>query len=177
MAERVAAAATAGPGTAAAVCFARGAALAFLVLVLAQLPAWAQLESGRGTPREAQAMVARAIALYDAQGLAAFRQITLVPRPGFRAGDLYVVVIDRLGFIAANSLDPRTVGFNALNARDREGTYYVREMMRRATAGGVWVDYIVRDPVLGHPPPKSTWVVRHDNFLFACGIYAGELGV
>jgi len=69
------------------------------------------------------------------------------------------------------------VGQSAINARDPEGKFYVREMLERASETGVWVDYVFNDPILGFPVPKSSWVVLHDGFLFACGIYAGELGV
>ena len=134
------------------------------------------LQAGeRGTAYQAQDLVKRAIELYDSQGMRAFYTITR--DPSFVEHDLYVFVIDRIGSIAAHGINPRMVGANALNARDPEGVWYVREMLERATPAGVWVDYISLDPLLGERAPKSTWVVRHDGFVFACGIYAGELSI
>ena len=129
----------------------------------------------RGTAHQAQDLVKRAIALYDLQGMRAF--YTISRDPSFVEHDLYVFVIDRIGSIAAHGINPRMVGANALNARDPDGVWYVREMLNRATPDGVWVDYISLDPLLGKPAPKSTWIVRHDGFVFACGIYAGELSI
>jgi cytochrome c len=131
----------------------------------------------RGTPREAQAMVERAVALYDAEGLRAFRTISQEPVPEFRDRDLYLFVIDQAGYMAAHALFPQSVGQSAINAHDAEGKYYVREMLERANPNGVWIDYVFLDPLIGEPAPKSAWVVYHDGFLFACGIYAGELSL
>ncbi len=142
------------------------------VLIFVLLPGVLQADE-RGTAYQAQDLVKRAIELYDSQGIRAF--YTISRDPSFVEHDLYVFVIDRIGSIAAHGSYPSMVGANALNARDPEGVWYVREMLKRATPAGVWVDYISRDPLLGEPAPKSTWAVRHDGFVFACGIYAGEL--
>ena len=140
-------------------------------------PAAAEWPEDRGAAREAMAMVERAIALYDAEGLLAFRKISRDPAPEFFDRDLYVFVIDRVGFMAAHALFPRSVGSSVVHARDAEGKYYVREMLERASEDGVWVDYVFLDPLRGAPAPKSAWVVLHDGFLFVCGVYAGEIGV
>ncbi len=148
----------------------RGLLAALLVLA----PGGIQADE-RGTAREAQELVRRAIDLYDTMGLRAFFVISW--DRSYIHKDLYVFVIDRIGSVAANGLDPRLVGMNALNARDPDGVRYVREMLQRATPDGVWIDYISFDPFAGKPAPKSSWVVRHDGFLFGCGIYAGDISI
>ncbi|MBT5434406.1 MAG: cache domain-containing protein [Alphaproteobacteria bacterium] len=154
-----------------------GVGLACMWLAIAPATAVAQTTIDRGSAREAQAMVDRAIALYDAEGLLAFRTISQEPEPDFRDRDLYVFVFDQAGFMAAHALFPQFVGVNSVNSRDIEGKMYVREMIERASETGVWVDYVFLDPMLGEPAPKSAWVVWHEGFLFACGIYAGEIGI
>ncbi len=144
------------------------------VVLLVLAPGGMQAEE-RGTAREAQELVRRAIELYDILGLRAFFVISR--DRSYIKKDLYVFVIDRIGSVAANGLDPRLVGMNALNARDSNGVRYVREMLQRATPDGVWIDYMSFDPFDGKPAPKSSWVVRHDSFLFGCGIYAGDLSI
>lgn len=102
-----------------------------LTVLLLALPAMAQ---ERGTAREAQAMVERAIALYDAVGMAkALRQITLDPVPEFRDRDLYLFVIDLAGTNAVSAMNPRAVGSNAWWARDSDGKLFVQEMLARAS--------------------------------------------
>ena len=148
-----------------------------LVLVVALgAAAPAAADDLRGTADEAQAMVARAIALYDEAGMAgAFREISREPEPAFRDRDLYVFVLDFTGTNAANAADARLVGQNAWFARDLEGKLFVQEMLARATPEGAWVDYRFPDPLTGRPFDKRSWVVRHDGFVFGCGIYLGEM--
>jgi len=153
------------------------ALLPVLLFVAATVAADAQSLADRGSAREAQEMVERAIALYDDIGLRAFYTISREPDPEFRDRDLYVFVLDGYGYMAAHALFPEGVGQSALMSQDVEGKYYVREMLERASEDGVWVDYVFIDPLLGEPAPKSAWVVWHEGFLFACGIYAGELGI
>jgi len=149
--------------------------LAILMVAGLAVPAAGQ-DGERGTAEEAQAMVARAIELYDEAGLGeTFRRITLTGE--FRDRDLYVFVLDTAGTVAALAGIPEAVGSNALGAVDPNGAFYVQDIVNRATAGGVWVDYIFIDPYTNQPAPKSTWAVLHDNFIFACGIYAGEVGI
>ena len=146
-----------------------------LAVLLLAVPAAAQ---ERGTAREAQDMVARAIALYDEVGMAkALRRITLQPVPEFRDRDLYLFVIDPTGTNAASAMNPRAVGTNAWWARDGDGKLFVQEMLARATPQGVWVDYRFPDPLTGELAAKSSWVVLHDNLVFGCGIYLGEIGI
>lgn len=123
-------------------------------------------------------MVARAIALYDAVGMArALRQITLDPVPDFRDRDLYLFVFDLTGTNAASAVNPRAVGANAYWARDAEGRFFVQEMIARARPQGAWVDYRFPDPLTGDLAAKLSWVVLHDNLVFGCGIYRGEIGL
>ncbi len=153
-------------------------ALVAVVLALVFVTPSGAQDQERGTAEEAQAMVAHAIEVFDEVGMGeTLRRITLAPPPEFNDRDLYVFVLDTSGSVAAHALYPESVGSNGLGAVDARGSYYVREMLNRASPGGVWVDYIFTDPQTGEPAPKSTWVVRHDMFIFACGIYAGELGI
>ncbi len=152
-------------------------AIVGLVATLATQSAAAEFDRERGTAREAQELVTRAIELYDEIGFGALRIISRDDRQSFLHKDLYVFVIDTAGFIAAHAGGAHLVGSNALNARDSNGRYYVREMLSRASVNGTWVDYLYLDPFTGHEVPKSTWVVLHKNFLFACGIYAGDISI
>jgi signal transduction histidine kinase len=107
----------------------------------------------------------------------ALRRITLDPVPGFRDRDLYVFVLDRTGTNAASAANPRAVGTNAYWARDASGKLFVQEFLARASPRGTWVDYRIPDPLTGAVMAKSSWIVLHDNLIFGCGIYLGELGI
>ncbi|MDX1576715.1 MAG: hypothetical protein R3285_11020, partial [Kiloniellales bacterium] len=77
-----------------------------LLLVIAGA---AMAEEGRGTAEEAQALVARAIAAFDAQGAAAFAAMS-PPASEFRDRDLYVFVIGPDNIVLANGQDASRIG-------------------------------------------------------------------
>ena len=92
------------------------------------------------------------------------------PRPIFGDRDLYVFVIDRAGTMAAHALFPEAVGQSAINARDPEGKFYVREMLERASETGVLGRLRVQRPhpglsrpevILGRAPRWLPVCLRH----------------
>ena len=126
----------------------------------------------RGTAKEAQTMVELGILVFENEGAAgAFAEINAGP-PAFRKRDLYLFVVDMDGLVVANSLHPDYVGRDVLDIKDANDTPIVHQMIDRATKRGVWVDYLFEDPLTGEVEPKSSWVVRHDNYIFVCGIYS-----
>lgn len=124
----------------------------------------------RGTPEEAKAMVARAIAAYDAQGEAAFAAMT-PPGSEFRDRDLYVFVIGPDNQTVAHGQDASRIGNDLAQTVDAAGKAFGQEMLDRADEKGIWVDYIWRDPLTNTDVAKTSWVVRHDGYLFGCGVY------
>ncbi|MND06499.1 hypothetical protein D3C83_279170 [compost metagenome] len=44
-------------------------------------------------------------------------------------------------------------------------------MVVTADADGEWVDYVWADPLTGAETPKSSYVVKHDGYIFGSGIY------
>ena len=143
--------------------------LALLVPMLFAAPARA---AERGTAEEAQAMVADAIAAYDTTGAAVlFGRINETPRPEFFDGDLYIFVLDENGLTVAHAAEPARVGSNVTQLTDVDGKAFGTEMLAVATPEGAWVDYKWQDPATGEVEPKASWVVRHDGYIFGCGIY------
>jgi signal transduction histidine kinase len=138
-----------------------------LLLVLAGAAAAAET---RGTPDEAQAMVAKAIAVYDADGTAAFAQMTS-PSTEFRDRDLYLFVVGPDSRTVAHGLDASQVGRDLTQVLDSAGRPFGKEIVEKADQKGVWIDYAWRDPITGKDIQKSSWVVRHDGYIFGCGIY------
>lgn len=146
-------------------------ALCLVALCALVLPgaAWA---GERGTAGEAQAMVAAAVVAYDTSGAAiTFGKINETPRPAFFDRDLYVFVLAEDGMTVAHAADPARVGTNVTTLRDADGKNFGAEMLAVATPEGAWVDYKWTDPETGEVAPKASWVVRHDGYVFGCGIY------
>ena len=60
---------------------------------------------------------------------------------------------------------------DVLALKDADGKLFGRELFDKATQTGTWVDYVYKDPTTGKEEPKSSWVVRHDDYVFGCGVY------
>jgi len=145
-------------------------AVAIVCVFVAMSPLDAQ-DDGRGTAKDAQTMVERAIIVFDDEGAAnAFAEFNAGPPP-FRNRDLYIFVIDGDGLLVANAQHPDLVGQNLMDMKDANGVPLIRRMVGQATENGVWVDYLFEDPLTGQAAPKSSWVVRHGGYVFGCGIY------
>lgn len=127
----------------------------------------------RGTPAEAQAMVARAVALFDKEGAkAAFDRFNNRPGAEFRHADLYIFVMRAQdAVILAHAADRSLVGRASTTLIDAKGRNIGRDILARATAKGAWSDYLWKDPLSGKTLAKSSWVVRHKGRIFGCGVY------
>jgi cytochrome c len=121
------------------------------------------------TPEEAQALVARAIALYREKGIAAFAVISW-PDGGFIDGELYVFVIapDRR-IVAHAELD--RLGIDVGPIVDIDGKPYGRLLVEEATPEGTWLDYKRKNPVTSQIEPKRSWIVKVDGYVFGSGVY------
>ena len=140
-----------------------------LLILLASIPS-ESFSTERGTAIEAQALVARAIEAYKAEGTDAFKRIS-APSTDFRDRDLYVFVIGPDHKTVAHGGDANQVGVDVMGVLDPDGKPFGREFIKQANATGSWVDYIMQDPVSGEVLPKSSWIVLHDGYIFGAGIY------
>ena len=144
-------------------------------LLLLASPAFAEAQTQkRGTPAEAQAMVAKAVALFEEEGLkAAFDRFTNRPGAEFNHLDLYIFVLkDAEGArIVAHAQTRSIIGTNASTLIDPDGLNIGHAILTKAKPEGAWVDYGWKDPLTGKTVPKSSWVVRHKGFIFGCGIH------
>jgi len=121
-------------------------------------------------------MVAKAIALYDAKGKAAFEIMDEGAASGFRQDDLYIFVIGTGpdARVVAHGLDRGRIGAIVAALMDSRGNAYGKALLAGATADGAWVDYSRVNPHSGKEEPKSSWVVLHDGYIFGCGVYLGQ---
>lgn len=142
-----------------------------ILLALALFLPVSAIAQERGTPEEAQAMVADAIAFTREVGVeAAFAEMNS-GESRFRDRDLYVFVVAADGAVVAQVADPGRVGMDARSLRDAADTAYGAMIVDHATPDGVWVEYLREDPITGDITPKASWVVRYDGYVFGCGVY------
>jgi signal transduction histidine kinase len=127
----------------------------------------------RGTPEQAQAMVAKAIALFTDKGEAAFPIMQRGAATGFLKDDLYIFVFSTgpAARVVVQAADQKRVGLAVATLVDSDGKAFGKEMEDRATAEGTWVDYKRTNPATNKEEPKSSWVVLYGGYVFGCGIY------
>lgn len=127
-----------------------------------------------GPEDEAKAMVAKAIALYDEQGDAAFTVFGQGRSTGFLVGDIYIVVESRGpdGKVLAHAANPSLVGVRLDTIADPTGKTFGVIMSAEATDAGGWFDYEWPDPTTGKLGHKKSWAVLHKDLVFIAGFYA-----
>jgi cytochrome c len=150
--------------------FARALSIATTIFLCFMILAGPVDADDRGTEAQAKALVAKAIAAYDAKGKSVFAEMT-APSIAFTQHDLYMFVIGPDHKTVAHGADASQVGRDVLALKDAAGKLFGRELFDKATQNGAWVDYIYKDPATGKEEPKSSWVVRHDDYVFGCGVY------
>ena len=128
----------------------------------------------RGTAEQAQAMVAKAIAYYDGtdaeNAFAAYNK-----RDGeFVDRDLYIFVYGPDRTIVSHGADLGLIGTAVDTLIDINGKPFATAIQDEATEDGVWVNYTWYNPISRELHAKSSWVVRHEGYVFGAGIYLDD---
>lgn len=119
----------------------------------------------------ATAMVKKAIAFYKQQGFEKFIDDLSKPTSDFNRKELYVFVYDMEAVMIAHP-NPTLIGRKLLNAPDAEGKFFRKEIVELAkTKGSGWVDYVYKNPETGKVEPKTTYIEKVEDMIFACGTY------
>lgn len=146
----------------------------FVVALLIGASAVAVAEEARdfGTPKEAEALVARAVAHIKEVGTEkAYRDFTDVAGR-FVDRDLYVVVYDLDGKVLAHGQRAQLVGENLIGLRDPDGKAWIQERVTLArTKTKFWHDYKFPDPITKKTLKKSTYCERLESTAVCVGVY------
>lgn len=145
--------------------------LAFLVLgIVLTVGAHA---GDRGTPAEAKAMLAKAVAHYKAVGRTQALADFTGKKPPFGDRDLYVFCIGPDHLIAANGGYPSFVGMSADVLKDANGRLLGKALWEAGSrAGGGSVEYPLINPVSHKPEPKVGFVEKTGEDVCGVGAYS-----
>ena len=126
----------------------------------------------QGTAKEAQDLVAKAIAYYKAEGKdKAFAAIN-EPKGQFTKKDLYVFVFDFNVVCLAHGANKALVGKNFVELKDSTGKPFAKEIVDGAKSKGKgWVDYNWTNPTTKKIEAKSSYYQKDGDLVFTCGIY------
>ncbi|MCX5827152.1 MAG: cache domain-containing protein [Deltaproteobacteria bacterium] len=127
----------------------------------------------KGTAKEAQDLVAKAIAYYKANGKdKAFAAINEPNGQFTNKKDLYVFVFDFKGFCLAHGANKALIGKNLMELKDTNGKQFMKKIIDGAKSKGKgWEDYTWTNPTTKKIDSKSSYYVKEGDLVFVCGIY------
>lgn len=143
-----------------------------MAMILVALFVFGGVAYAKGTAKEAQAMVEKAIAYFNANGKAAAFAAFDDPKGKFVKDDLYIYVVDMNGVIVSHGANKKLIGQHFIDIKDADGKLFFREIINIAkTKGSGWVDYKWTNPVTKRVEPKSAFVKKNGDYIFCCGVY------
>jgi cytochrome c len=144
-----------------------------MTLIICLLSAGFVYAAEKGTPKEAQDMVKKAIAFYKDNGKdKAFAEINN-PKGQFVKQDLYIFVYDMNGKCVAHGFNKALIGKDLIEMRDSSGVPFVKERIEMVqTKGKGWQDYKYTNPTSKKIESKRAYIEKVDNYVFGCGAYS-----
>ncbi len=115
----------------------------------------------------------------DATAAYGFLDRTFRPIGEWHMGSVYIFVVNTQGAVLFHGASPSLEGRNLYNNRDRNGVYYVQQLIAAAEAGGDFVEYLFDNPdVQGDEvegSPKVSYAVlldlRGERLVIGSGYY------
>jgi cytochrome c len=132
------------------------------------------LAEERATAKEAEALVKKAIAYYQASGkekaLAEFSNTT-GKFTDVKKG-LFIFAYDFNGKCVAQGANPGLVGKDLIGLKDPDGKPVIKDMIEIVKSKGHgWYDYKWSNPATKKMELKSSYVERVDEIMVGCGFY------
>ncbi|TAN41895.1 MAG: histidine kinase [Nitrospirae bacterium] len=126
----------------------------------------------RGTAKEAETLVKKAISFLKANGKAkAFAEFGN-KQGQFVDRDLYIFVYDLNGKCLAHGQNPKMVGNDLIDMKDPDGKLFVKERVEIAkTKGKGWQNYKFTNPLTKKVEEKSAYVEKYEDLIVGSGIY------
>jgi|SRR6266540_2609853 len=126
----------------------------------------------KATPKEAEAMVKKAVAYIKANGKnKAFAEFNN-HKGKFSDKDLYITVCDTTGKCLAHGQNVKLVGKDLIELKDADGKFFFKERIETAkTKGKGWQDYKFTNPITKTIEQKTTYFEKYDDLIVAGGVY------
>ncbi len=126
----------------------------------------------RGSADEAVALVKKTITAMKVEGKDKVYAAINGKDARYIDRDLYVFAYDLDANCLAHGVNVKMVGRNAIETKDTDGKYYIKERMELGRAkDSFWQDYKFPDPITKKIEPKSAYCEKYDANLICVGIY------
>jgi signal transduction histidine kinase len=124
----------------------------------------------RVTPKEAEAMVRKAVVYIKANPRDKAMADITDPKGQFVDRELYLTVYKMDGTALAHGMNAKFVGKNMIEFRDANGKEHIRERLEMAkTKATFWQDFTFINPVNRKIEPKQMYCERTEDMLVVCG--------
>ncbi len=126
----------------------------------------------KGTTKEAQAMVKKAVAFWKENGKdKAFAEFNN-SKGKFVNKDLYVYVLNSKGIAVAHGMNRSLIGKEMSGIKDTDGKVFVKAIVDHAfSKGSGWEDYKWTNPISKKIEGKTAYFEKYDNHVVVCGAY------
>ena len=115
-------------------------------------------------------MVANAIKLYDKIGNKSFESFDSSPE--FHQNDLYMFVFkDSDSVLVSHGANKAMIGKSVDSILDIYGNSIGKMIHDKVTEDGIWIEYLWQDPKDMKTRMKTSWVVKHEGYIFGSGRY------
>lgn len=126
----------------------------------------------RGTAKEAQSMVKKAVAFYKKMGRDKATAEFGNPKGKFIEKDLYISVYDMNGVVVSHPYNRGLIGKNVLALKDPDGKMFIKEFVDKAKADNSgWVSYKYTHPQTKKVESKKAYFEKTDGLIIQVGAY------
>ena len=144
----------------------------WLGLLIIALTAGVAFAQAKGTTKEAQAMLAKAVEFYKANGQAKSFAAFDDPKGKFVDRDLYIYVSDLNAKILSHGANKALIGKTIIDLKDSDGKLFMKELVDKAKAApSGTVDYKWTNPQSKKVEAKQVFFQKVGDVILVCGAY------
>ncbi len=141
-------------------------------LLIVALTAGVAFAQAKGTPKEAQAMLAKAVEFYKANGQAKAFAAFDDTKGKFVDRDLYIYVSDMNAKILSHGANHALIGKTIIDLKDSDGKLFMKELVDKAKASPSGsIDYKWTNPTSKKVEAKTVFYQKVGDVILACGAY------
>jgi cytochrome c len=141
-------------------------------LLIVALTAGFAFGQAKGTPKEAQALLAKAVEFYKANGQAKAFAAFNDAKGKFVDRDLYIYVSDMNAKILAHGTNAALIGKTIIDLKDSDGKAFMKELVDKAKASNSGsIDYKWTNPTTKKVEAKTAFFQKVGDVILVSGAY------
>lgn len=141
-------------------------------LLIVALTAGFAFAQAKGTTKDAQAMLAKAVEFYKANGQAKAFAAFDDTKGKFVDRDIYIFVSDLNAKILSHGANPALIGKSMIELKDSDGKQFMKELVDKAKSSNTGsIDYKWTNPTSKKVEAKTAFFQKIGDVVIVCGAY------